>query len=63
VIGFAEVNGVGAVDQELLATHPRLEFAELAADQAERTPGSQAARIVRGGVAAKLLANPLERAE
>jgi len=51
----------------VLAAHPRLdlavEFAELAADQAERKPGSQAARIVRGGVAGKLRANPLERVE
>lgn len=51
----------------VLAAHPRLdlarEFAQLAADQAERKPASQAARIVRGGVAAKLTANPLERLE
>jgi hypothetical protein len=49
----------------VLATHPRLdlarEFADLAADQAQRKPDSQAARIVRGGVAAKLRANPLGR--
>ncbi|GAA2072710.1 HD domain-containing protein [Pseudolysinimonas kribbensis] len=51
----------------VLAAYPRLdlahEFARLAADQAERKPASQAARIVRGGVAAKLTANPLERLE
>jgi HD superfamily phosphohydrolase YqeK len=49
----------------VLAAYPRLdlarEFADLAADQAARKPASQAARIVHGGVAAKLAANPLER--
>ncbi len=49
----------------VLDAHPRLElareFAELAADQAQRKPESEAARIVHAGVAAKLRANPLER--
>ncbi|MCU1413055.1 MAG: cyanamide hydratase, partial [Microbacteriaceae bacterium] len=48
----------------VLERYPRLdlavEFAELAIDQAERKPESQAARIVRNGVAQKLRDNPLE---
>lgn len=49
----------------VLERYPRLglatEFSELAADQAERKPQSQAARIVRNGVDRKLRDNPLER--
>lgn len=48
----------------VLARHPRMdlaaEFAALAEDQAHRKPASQAARLVRGGLAARLAANPLE---
>ena len=48
----------------VLDRYPRLDlatdFARRAEDQAERKPESQAARIVRNGVAQKLLDNPLE---
>jgi hypothetical protein len=50
---------------EVLAAHPRGalggEFTACVTDQAARKPQSQAARIVAGGVAAKLAAHPLER--
>jgi HD superfamily phosphodiesterase len=50
---------------EVLAAHPRgtlgPEFTACVTDQAVRKPESQAARIVAGGVAAKLAAHPLER--
>ncbi|MES2172007.1 MAG: HD domain-containing protein [Actinomycetota bacterium] len=48
----------------VLDRYPRLDlasdFAGRAIDQAERKPESEAARIVRNGVARKLLDNPLE---
>lgn len=50
---------------EVLAAHPRgdlgAEFTACISDQAARKPGSQAARILAGGLAAKLAAHPLER--
>jgi hypothetical protein len=50
---------------EVLAAHPRgslgREFTACITDQAARKPGSQAARIVAGGVAGKLAAHPFER--
>lgn len=50
--------------REVLAAHPRgglgAEFTACITDQAARKPGSQAARIVAGGVAARLAAHPLE---
>jgi hypothetical protein len=50
---------------EVLAAHPRgtlgQEFTACVTDQAARKPQSQAARIVRGGVAAKLARHPHER--
>jgi hypothetical protein len=49
----------------VLRAHPRgdlaAEFTACVVDQAARKPASQAARIVAGGVAAKLAAHPLER--
>ncbi|HEY8319158.1 MAG TPA: HD domain-containing protein [Amnibacterium sp.] len=49
---------------EVLARHPRgalgAEFTACITDQAARKPDSQAARIVAGGVAARLAAHPLE---
>ncbi|MFW8745710.1 hypothetical protein, partial [Mesorhizobium japonicum] len=51
--------------ETVLARHPRMDlrarFTALAEDQADRKPESQAARLVRGGLAGKLAANPLER--
>lgn len=50
---------------EVLTAHPRgalgAEFVGCMSDQAARKPGSQAARIVAGGLAAKLADHPLER--
>ena len=50
---------------EVLAAHPRgalaAEFGDLVAEQAERKPGTAAARLLHGGLRAKLAANPLER--
>lgn len=50
---------------EVLAAHPRgalaSEFTACMSDQAARKPGSRAARLVAGGLAAKLAAHPLER--
>ncbi|MGN6743754.1 MAG: HD domain-containing protein [Amnibacterium sp.] len=49
--------------REVLAAHPRgdlaAEFTACVTDQAARKPDSQAARIVAGGVAARLAAHPL----
>ncbi len=49
---------------EVLAAHPRggigAEFTACVTDQALRKPDSQAARLVAGGVAAKLAAHPHE---
>jgi hypothetical protein len=51
--------------REVLAAHPRgalaAEFGGCLLEQADRKPQSQAARIVAGGLEAKLAANPLER--
>lgn len=51
--------------REVLAVHPRgalaAEFGACVADQAARKPATAARRLVDGGVAAKLAANPLER--
>lgn len=51
--------------REVLERYPRLglaaEFTSCVTDQAERKPDTAARRIVDGGVARKLLANPLER--
>ncbi len=50
--------------REVLAAHPRLdlaaEFSACVADQAARKPTTAARRLVDGGVAGKLAANPLE---
>jgi hypothetical protein len=50
--------------REVLAAHPRgalaAEFGACLVEQAARKPGSQAERIVAGGLVAKLAANPLE---
>jgi hypothetical protein len=50
--------------EAVLARHPRMDlavqFTALAEEQARRKPDSQAARLVRGGLAAKLAAHPLE---
>lgn len=55
----------GAFVREVLAAHPRgslaAEFGACVADQAARKPDTAARRLVDGGVAAKLAANPLER--
>lgn len=49
---------------EVLAAHPRgtlaTDFGDRVVDQAERKPATAAARLVRGGLVAKLAANPLE---
>lgn len=49
----------------VLARHPRMDlrdqFTTLAERQAHRKPESQAARLVRNGLAGKLAENPLER--
>lgn len=50
--------------REVLAAHPRgalaAEFGACVVDQAARKPATAARRLVDGGVAAKLAANPLE---
>ena len=66
-----DVSGTGGADWDaafvasLVAAVPRLDFAaEFAAaigDQAERKPGSQAGRTVRGGMPGRIAANPLDR--
>ncbi len=52
---------------EVLGAHPRgdlaRDFGERVADQAERKPQSQAARIVAGGLRSKLADYPLDRVE
>ena len=51
--------------REVLAVYPRgglaAEFGACVADQAARKPDTAARRLVDGGIAAKLAANPLER--
>lgn len=51
--------------RQVLTAHPRgalaTEFTACVVDQATRKPGTAARRLVDGGVAAKLAANPLER--
>ncbi|HEV7622626.1 MAG TPA: HD domain-containing protein [Amnibacterium sp.] len=55
----------GAFVAEVLAAHPRgtlgAEFTACITDQAARKPGSEAARLVAGGVASRLADHPLER--
>jgi hypothetical protein len=47
----------------VLMRHPRLdlatEFVDLVSEQADRKPGSEAARLMRSGLPAKLARNPL----
>lgn len=54
-----------AFRREVLARHPRgslaAEFGACVADQATRKPDTAARRLVDGGIARKLAANPLER--
>lgn len=51
--------------EAVLVRHPRMDlraqFTASAEDQARRKPDSQAARLVRGGLARRLAMNPLER--
>lgn len=51
--------------EEVLAAFPRgtlaADFGDRVAEQAERKPASHAARLLSGGLRAKLTANPLER--
>ncbi|MBD8611392.1 HD domain-containing protein [Frigoribacterium sp. CFBP 13729] len=66
-----DVSGTGGADWDvafvasLVAAVPRLgfaaEFAAAIGDQAERKPGSQAGRTVRGGMPGRIAANPLDR--
>ena len=66
-----DVSGTGGADWDaafvasLVAAVPRLgfaaEFAAAIGDQAERKPGSQAGRTVRGGMPGRMAANPLDR--
>ena len=66
-----DVSGTGGADWDaafvasLVGAVPRLgfaaEFAAAVGDQAERKPGSQAGRTVRGGMPGRIAANPLDR--
>ena len=66
-----DVSGTGGADWDaafvasLVGAVPRLgfaaEFAAAIGDQAERKPGSQAGRTVRGGMPGRIAANPLDR--
>jgi len=66
-----DVSGVGADDwpddllAALVARVPRegfgTEFGALMSGQAHRKPGSEAARSIRGGMRARITANPLDR--